>query len=350
MSLWPQAFAALFAFAVGSGAAAKAAEPSPDAIWADYKAHFLSDDGRIVDEADGADVSHSEGQGYGLLLAAFHGDRAAFGKMLAWTQANLYVRGDDLAAWRWRPGDSPHALDLNNATDGDILIAWALAEAGRRFGRPDYTERARRIAHVVAWSLTAQAGFGLALSPGKLGFGPKDGEDGPVVNPSYWIYPAFTALQKITPEVDWAKIAGGGRALLDAAKFGPAKLPADWISIKGVPAPAKAYPARFGYDAIRVPLYLIWDDPGDRGRIAPFAMGWAPEGGAAPSTMPFEPGVKAETLDAPGYRAIAALVRCVAKGEEFPAELRSPAFERYYPSTLHMLALTALREKALSCA
>ena len=41
----------------------------PDPRWAAYKTRFFQPEGRIVDTGNGG-VSHSEGQGYGLLLAA----------------------------------------------------------------------------------------------------------------------------------------------------------------------------------------------------------------------------------------------------------------------------------------
>jgi len=349
MTLWPRLLAACLGALIAFAAKAETPAPSAASNWASYKARFLSDEGRIVDESAGRNVSHSEGQGYGMLLAAFNGDAPAFDKMWAWTQANLYVRGDDLAAWRWVPDDAPHVKDTNNATDGDILIAWALAEGGQRFGRADYVERARRIAHIVAWSLTYPAPFGTAISPAKFGFGPKDAEDGPVVNPSYWIYPAFTAFERITPEVDWMKIAAGGRALLKKAAFGERRLPADWVSLAGAPHPAKGHAAQFGYDALRVPFYLAWGDPSDREGLAVYAETWARADGAL-ATVPFDSQAKAEALDAPGYQAIAALARCVAKGEPFPQALRAPEFVNYYPSTLHMLVLAALAQRPFPCA
>ncbi len=344
------ALVVIAALAFALPGAARASQADDEALWTAYKAKFLTEDGRIVDEAAGRNVSHSEGQGYGLLLAALNDDQVAFDKMFVWTAANLYVRGDDLAAWRWVPADNPHVADMNNATDGDILIAWALAEAAKRFNRPDYLERARRISHVVAWSLTYPAPFGLALAPGKVGFGPKDGKDGPVVNPSYWVYPAFTAFQSVTPDVDWARIAAGGRELLTKARFGKAGLPADWISLKDGEQPAQAYPARFSYDAVRVPLYLAWDAPTDKAALQPFVDSWALPPGTPLSTVSFDGVAKVNSLNAPGYRAIAALARCIVNGEPFPAALRTPVFEQYFSATLHMLVLAAMRDKGLKCA
>src|SRR5436309_1896309 len=41
--------------------------------WRSYKARFVTDQGRVVDTANGR-ISHSESQGYGMLLAVAAGD------------------------------------------------------------------------------------------------------------------------------------------------------------------------------------------------------------------------------------------------------------------------------------
>ncbi|MEG9529489.1 MAG: glycosyl hydrolase family 8, partial [Hyphomicrobiales bacterium] len=60
--------------------AGKAASPSlvgklgNDTAWRAYRSRFITDQGRVVDTANGQ-ISHSEGQGYGMLLAVAAGDR-----------------------------------------------------------------------------------------------------------------------------------------------------------------------------------------------------------------------------------------------------------------------------------
>ncbi|WP_239514610.1 glycosyl hydrolase family 8, partial [Klebsiella pneumoniae] len=76
--------------------------------------------------------------GYGMLLAVAAGARAAFERIWGWTRANLMVRSAALAAWRWAPDHRPGVSDMNNATDGDILVAWALTEAAEAWGEPAY--------------------------------------------------------------------------------------------------------------------------------------------------------------------------------------------------------------------
>jgi endoglucanase len=336
----------LATLALMSGAGAEA--PTAEALWSAYKTRFIAPEGRLIDDSQG-NVSHTEGQGYAMLLATFADDRETFAKLAKWTDANLELRADGLASWRWRPQDNPHVMDKNNATDGDLLIAWALAEAGRRWSDDAYTARARTIALAVAAKVVHPSILGPVLSPGVLGFGPDDTEDGPVVNLSYWVFPAFEALAEAAPEVDWAGLRQSGLALIDAAKFGPRRLPSDWISLKYGVQPDAAHPRRFGYEVVRTPLYLAWGAPEERARIAAMVEAWAGPADHAPPVIDIDTGSAVGTFGDPGYRAVAALARCAADGAKFPEELRSVEFTRYYSATLHMLSLTALRLRFPQC-
>ena len=322
--------------------------PSAEAQWQAYKNRFIASEGRLVDDSAG-NVSHTEGQGYAMLLAAFADDAPTFARLWSWTQANLYIRGDGLAAWRWRPQDNPHALDRNNATDGDLLISWALVEAGRRWKNPAYISQAHKIALAIARLATYESVLGRTLAPGVAGFGPKDSEDGPIVNPSYWVFPAIDALAEVAPEVDWGAIRASGLALVDGAKFGPRRLPSDWVSLKNGPQPAAKFLKVFGYDAIRAPLYLAWSGPRERARLQTFADGWASAHYQGPSVIDVVSGAAVAPFTEEGYLAVAALVRCAVNGERFPENLRSVNLDRYYSATLHMLSLAAARQRLPQC-
>ena len=320
----------------------------PDTQWQAYKSRFISSEGRLIDDSAG-NVSHSEGPGYAMLLAAFANDSQTFANLWTWTQANLYVRGDGLAAWRWRPQDSPHTLDRNNATDGDLLIAWALVEAGHRWKNPAYLSQAHKIALAIGRLATYDSSLGRTLSPGVAGFGPKDADDGPIVNPSYWVFPAIDALAGVAPEVDWNAIRASGLALIDGAKFGPRRLPSDWVSLKHGVEPAAKFPKTFGYDAIRVPLYLAWGGEPERARLQGFAESWADSHYQAPSVIDVVTGAAIEPFTEDGYLAVAALVRCAANGDRIPENLRTVHLDRYYSATLHMLSLAAARQRLPQC-
>ena len=94
------------------------------ADWVAFQRRFVAPEGRIVDSGN-RNISHSEGQGYGLLGALRANDQMSFDLILNWTLANLRRSTDALFAWRWDPSSSPNVTDLNNASDGDIFIAWA---------------------------------------------------------------------------------------------------------------------------------------------------------------------------------------------------------------------------------
>ena len=315
--------------------------------WQAYKAKFITQDGRVVDNANGG-VSHSEGQGYGMLLAAIADDRETFASLWTWTERQLMVRPDGLAAWKWDP-NSHAVVDKNNASDGDLLIAWALARAAKRFDRPDYGQVAARIARAIAATVFAEDRSKLVLLPGAFGFTAKDQRDGPVVNLSYYVFPAFDDLQAVAPEIDWSGMKAAGLALLEQSRFGPLSLPSDWISLGGdVPKPAQGFPRTFGYDAIRIPLYLAWAGRPEAGR-ARFATLWNARADLGPFVTDIDNGSALRTIDGVGFKLISALSACLARGTPVPGTLISSRDTFYYPATMRLLGLAVIQERYSQC-
>ncbi len=318
--------------------------------WAAYKTRFITADGRIIDTANG-NISHSEGQGYGLLLAVAANDRATFRRILGWTRANLMVRRDELMAWRFDPDKRPGVSDTNNATDGDVLVAWALSEAARFWRDPAYNVEARRIGAAVASELMVkQSAFGPWLLPAVRGFSASEQDGAPILNLSYFVFPAFERLQKMAPEGNWHRLVDSGLKLLRSSRFGPTHLPAEWESLKGsVLAPAPGFPAEFGYNALRIPLYMAFAGIGERSDYQPFATLWSANTGPL-SVISLASGTATRSMAEPGYGAIAALVQCVVNGTGFPNSARVfYAEQNYYPATLQMLSLLAAHLRYPSC-
>ncbi|ACK85574.1 glycosyl hydrolase family 8 [Methylorubrum extorquens] len=319
--------------------------------WRSYKARFVTDQGRVVDTANGR-ISHSESQGYGLLLAVAAGDRDTFQRIWNWTRANLMVRDDALLAWRWEPDKRPAVADMNDATDGDILVAWALVEAGEGWADDSYRLAARRIAVDIARRtvLFRTEGPPLLL-PAMSGFSAEDRPDGPVINLSYWIFPAFPRLAAVAPEFDWDRLGATGRDLVLRARFGDAKLPTEWISMRGgQPQPASGFPPHFSYNALRVPLYLAMAGISERRYYEPLLALWGEPDPAGLPIIDTEGGSVAGRMAEPGYAIIPALAACAVTGAPLPAGLQDPATdENYYPATLHLLALTAANMRYRPC-
>jgi len=232
-------------------------------------------------------------------------------------------------------------FDHNNATDGDILMAWALAEAADRWDVLEYRQSAQRIIDAIATNLVVPSRFGPILLPGLTGFAGKDQPDAPVVNLSYWIFPAFKRLRGLSDRIDWDGLVAAGRTLIGLSRFGPSRLPTDWISLAGAqPEPAHAFAAVFGYDAIRIPFYLAWGEPADRDLLTPFLP-------IDLSVVDVTTGNQRQRLSDPDYEAVAALVGCV--GSHPPAQWRPFHGEFYYPATLYLLALIAAGELGEQC-
>ena len=345
--------AALLASTLAGAAApvmAAQAETAKDLFagaWLFYRSAFVAEDGRVIDNANG-DISHSEGQGYGMLLAVAASDRQTFERIWRWTEDNLMVRDDALAAWKWDPASDPHVADPNNASDGDLLIAWALLRAYRQWSAPEYFAAARRIVRAINRANVVDYAGWTYLLPGAEGFRTEAPEEGLVVNLSYWIFPALAELEVFAPEFPADRLIDSGLKLLREARFGAADLPADWTAIgPGGFSSSDQFPTTFGYNAIRIPLYLAWYSADAQPLLAPFDSLWAriPE----PSVIDLTSGKAIDRMYDPGYSAIVNLLAC-AEGRSLAAEpARTLEMDRYYPSTLSMLSLLALVERYPQC-
>jgi len=307
--------------------------------WDTFKKVFI-EGGRVVDTGQGR-ISHSEGQGYGMLLAVAYDDRATFDRLWQWTQKNLMVRDDALLAWRWDPKGG--VTDRNNAADGDILVAWALARAGEKWRSADYTAAAQRLALETRGKSLRKVAHGLVIVPGQEGF---DKPDGMTINLSYWVFPAFRDLARVDPSPDWEEHARSGIAILGYSYFGRWRLPPDWLKLGEVVTPGGPPPERFGYDAVRIPLYLVWGGRETDALLKPYRDFWG-HFERAGSVQPAWTNLKDDSVDSggatTGMKAVAQMVRePQAKADSLPA---LDAGDSYYSAVLLLLAKTALRER-----
>ncbi len=228
--------------------------------WETYKKDFFSSDGRVIDFLQNR-MSHSEGQGYGMLLAAIQEDAPAFSSLRKWTQDNLRVRKrDSLHAWRWgrRPNDRWTVEDYNNATDGDILIAWALLRAAKKWNKEEYRREARAVLESIRQHLLVERKNILYVLPGYFGFA--QNKEAIIVNPSYLVLPAFKEFAEVEEPAIWKRVHEDSLDLLKKAKFGRLELPADWVRVNhGTISVFEEKSRFFGYEAIRILLHLVWD-------------------------------------------------------------------------------------------
>ncbi|MBB3809632.1 glycosyl hydrolase family 8 [Pseudochelatococcus contaminans] len=322
---------------------------SPDE-WQQYRSRFITS-GRVVDDANG-NISHSESQGYGMLLAVLANDPATFDALWSFVRTDLLIRDDGLVAWRWDPKSQPHVTDVNNASDGDILIAYALLLGADKWGRPELAASARKIISALAQHSVSQIGGQPMLMPGVEGFGPGTRNDAPVVNPSYWIFEALPLFSKVDNGKDvWNQLTKSGLDLIDESRFGPAGIPPEWVSLRDPARPmlADGFPEEYGYNALRIPLYLLRAGIDDRKRLERFRAMWTRNGRPAAGIIDVATGRSTHMLKDPGYEIIAAALSCALDGTPIPDNLKQFSPTLYYPSTLHLLGLSLVRERYPQC-
>ena len=312
--------------------------------WQQYQQLFIDPAGFVIDSGN-QDIAHSEGQGMGMLMSVSFGDRERFDSLWQWTKEHLQVnQTDKLFVWRWQQQE-PHITDRNNATDGDILIAWALLRAFDRWHDESYRAEAEVIISDIRMKLVTFRHGQMLLLPGIYGF---DKKEGITVNPSYWIFPALAAFRKLQPEESvWGGLIQSGLKLSSDISFGAWQLPPDWLQLtEGESKLSEQFPKRFSLDAVRVPLYMIWAGHNDQAVLMRVHAFWEQFTGigAWPQWAELETTDVRMASQMQGVSSIALLTEGVVKKQvtEFP-EMDWKNID-YYQATLAMLSRLVWQE------
>lgn len=310
-----------------------------DPGWEQFKSRFLKPDGRIIDTGN-HNVSHTEGQGFGMLLAVFNDDKATFDALLDWTNHTLYNADTGLFSWRYDPNAKVKVADKNNATDGDVLIAWALLLAGNKWSNSDYITQSSKIQNaILKYTVIDFAGYHIML-PGANSF---NHTSYVIVNPSYYIFPAWKEFYKYSHLKIWQDLNDDAIKQLSAMKLGKVELPTDWVALQsdGSFSPANGWPARFSFDAVRIPLYISWGT-NNKSALAPFINYW--QGFSrlkTPAWVNVGTGATAEYSLPPGMLAIRDLIF----GNVSQLSTTLLPEEDYYSSCLRLLSWWAAQHK-----
>ncbi len=312
------------------------------AEWLVFRNRYITPEGRVIDTGN-ANASHSEGQGWGMMAAQACDDRETFARIFEWSTRNLQRRPYDcLHAWRYRPGDANPVSDTNNATDGDLFIAAALARAAVRWNRPDYAAAAARLAQAIL-GLVRKAGARSVLLPGAVGF---ETADAFTINLSYYAFSLFNDLAALAPSPVWDTLQRDGLALSLQGRFGRWALPPDWLRVDrhdGGLSIAAGWPPRFSYDAIRVPLHLGWGRLAAAPLFESFGQYWSASRPMPPAWVDLKTGEVAPYPAPTGIRAVAAFIAISYQGATTPIPSVSLSND-YYSAGLVLLSRLASRE------
>ncbi len=307
--------------------------------WSSFKSRFMTSDGRIQDTGNN-NVSHTEGQGYAMLMAVWYNDRSSFDSLWRWTQQHLKNPQNGLFYWKYNPAAANPVADKNNASDGDVLIAWALLKAGQKWQNPAYMQASQNIQKAIVDRDVITFSGHTVMLPGSQGFNKTSYV---VLNPSYFLFPAWRDFAASSHLRVWTDLIDSGMDLLAKMRFGDAGLPVDWVALNtdGSVAPATAWPPRFSYDAIRVPLYLYWYDAQSL-QLVPFQRYWMNFSRLqTPAWIDVMSNNKAPYNMAGGLLA----VRDLTLNQSGYLSDRLDDNEDYYSSSLHLLTWLALKDR-----
>lgn len=322
--------------------------------WKSFRQKFLGLSGRIIDTRHESKRSHSEGQGWGLIFSSLANDEDAFQRILAFTM-RMKRQDADLFRWAWIPNDpkspalgNPNEIgqmpDSNNATDGDIYIATGLYFGYMRWGNSSYVDLAKRIVQSIERHLLRSVGeYKSVLIPGLKGF---EAYRRVVINPSYFVVHAFEhVFRQLGNGQLWLRVHSECMRILDVARFGNFGLPPDWLALPHNPK-ARPFPEReygmgpvFGYDAVRIPILLIWGGHKKHHHVFNYVR-------FAEALKPQRPWINLTNNVVPNEEAFYGMrfIREVCEaaiGVKAHARLEDTSGEDYYSHALVMLALVA---------
>lgn len=307
--------------------------------WIQWRSQFVDAGGRVVDTGQQG-ISHSEGQGIGLILAASANDQASFERIWGWTHQHLQQRQDALFSWRWEPL-TQRVNDENNASDGDMLIAWGLLMGAERFRQPQWRIEAKKILVDVRQKLFRIKEYQVVILPGNQGFELPNGQ---VLNLSYWLFPAFASFERADPAPEWKQLQDTGLAYLDRAHFGRWGLPPDWLFDNGKTLTlAPGHTVNSGYDAIRIPLYLKWAGLATPERMKPFVDFWRYFDGA--QFVPAWTNLQNDSIDSYNAALGIVAVKDLILGKPLPDPMPLKN-EDYYSASLKLLVWLAAHSPA----
>jgi endo-1,4-beta-D-glucanase Y len=192
------------------------------------------------------DDSVSEGIAYGMLIAAYHGDRAIFDGLFSYARA----RFDGNGLMHWRVNAEGRVIGSGAATDADEDMAVALIVADKLWGTP-YGDFARKTIDSI-YQHEVEAGS-FVLKPGDI-WGGTD-----VTNPSYFAPAYYKVFAEYTGNKQWLNVADKCYrmlALVGTHNRGTGLIP-DWMNAGAGPAKGQSYD--YKWDAARVPLRLAHD-------------------------------------------------------------------------------------------
>jgi len=228
--------------------------------WIEYKHRFIQNDGRIVDLKNGG-ITHTEGIGYALYFAYRMGDEETFRKIYRWGKNNIAKNKYGLPGWKWGKNKYNHwgMIDYNSASDANLWIAYSLLLMYEQTSYLPYKKDADRIIQSIKKNHIVYNSNLAFLLPWEKQIAEKYEWK---MNPSYFVFEIFEYLYEYDGDKLWKDLIKSSLIVLEHTRFSPLKLNPNWVLYDIGTKQYILHPddTTFGYDAIRIPLFILRSD------------------------------------------------------------------------------------------
>jgi MYXO-CTERM domain-containing protein len=219
-----------------------------------------------VDNATGDASTFSEGQGYGLVITAYMGDKTAFDGLWAFAKKNFNPMFG-LMGWHFTcSGFTTSDGGAGSATDGDTDAAMGLLVAAAQWGGTYAQEAMSYLATLksVDFTTCSPSGRNIATAGNWQGSGACTASGGGS-NTSYWMPGYYRVFQAFTGDSFWGKAADDAVDLYNIAADPTTGIIVNEVDQDGVPVSGQTY----DYNSCRIPWraaldYLWWGTAGSQ--------------------------------------------------------------------------------------
>ena len=226
--------------------------------WKQYKQNFITADGRVIDRFN-KNISHSESVGYGMFFAISYNDNKTFNNIRSWLHKNMRLGKSNLYGWKWgkKSDNSWGMLDRNNATDGDMWIAYSLLLAYEKWKDKKYLIEAKKLILAIRKYSVVKLNGTTILLPSQYGFVKKSYIK---LNPSYTIPFIFDKFAIYDKHKIWKILVTDSIDMFKGSAVGNLKIHPDWIKLDRKTMTYSYYKDEsiFGFDSVRTPLFLAY--------------------------------------------------------------------------------------------
>jgi len=233
-----------------------------------YKKNIVQPDGRVVDWQN-KQVTHTEGIGYSLFFSVKFSDKETFYKIFSWLKTNLPLNKNGLIPWLWGKGPLGkwEILDSNDATDGNLWIAYSLLLGYEKWGDEKLKIFAVKLIKNIKRFDIYRKNKCIFLLPASKYF---VNNDSVIINPSYYAPFIFKKFYQYDKDVIWLKLINQSFKLWYFISITPYHLFPEWVKVDKRYCKVTDISGVMAFNAIRIPIWILYSYDINNDRVGAF--------------------------------------------------------------------------------